>query len=169
MTRLAKLHLAVGADTGWIVAPEPSNRDADDGSQVRPLLDPVEGLAASFTGDGAHAWNDVHAGVAARHPGAEVIIPPRSSAVPNDTAETALARRDRHRQIIAEDGRMSWQKASRPNHRALMASDLSRWKRVIGDRLRSQTDGRQRTGITIAANVVNRMLELGRPEYVRVA
>src|SRR5918993_1241551 len=45
-------------------------------------------------------------------------------------------------------------------------SDNSRWKRVIGDGLRSQTDGRQETEVAIAANVLNRMLELGRPEYV---
>ena len=46
---------------------------------------------------------------------------------------------------------------------------ISRWKRVIGDRLRSQTDGRQATEVAIAADVLNRMLELGRPEYVRTA
>ncbi|HYZ34936.1 MAG TPA: IS5/IS1182 family transposase, partial [Crenalkalicoccus sp.] len=43
------------------------------------------------------------------------------------------------------------------------------WKRVIGDGLCSQTDGRQATEVAIAANVLNRMLDLGRPEYVRIA
>ncbi len=47
-------------------------------------------------------------------------------------------------------------------------ADISRWKRVIGDGLRSQTDGRQASEIAIAAGVLNRMLELGRPEYIRV-
>ena len=46
---------------------------------------------------------------------------------------------------------------------------LSRWKRVIGDGLHSQTDGRQATEVAIAANVLSRMLDLGRPEYVRIA
>src|SRR5918997_372466 len=32
-----------------------------------------------------------------------------------------------------------------------------------------QTDGRQATKVAIAADVLNRMLELGRPEYVRIA
>ncbi len=50
-----------------------------------------------------------------------------------------------------------------------MESDISRWKRVIGDGLRSQTDGRQRTEVAVAAEVLNRMLELDRPEYVRIA
>ena len=50
-----------------------------------------------------------------------------------------------------------------------MESDISRWKRVIGDGLRFQTDGRQSTEVAIAAEVLNRMLDLGRPEYVRIA
>ena len=37
---------------------------------------------------------------------------------------------------------------------------MSRWKRVIGDGLRSQTDGRQGTEVAIAAEVLNRMLDL---------
>ena len=48
-------------------------------------------------------------------------------------------------------------------------ADVSRWKRVIGDALRSRTDGRQATEVAIAVQVLNRMLDLGRPEYVRVA
>ena len=48
-------------------------------------------------------------------------------------------------------------------------ADIARWKRGIGDGLRSQTDGRQATEVAIAADVLNRMLELGRPEYVRIA
>jgi hypothetical protein len=47
--------------------------------------------------------------------------------------------------------------------------DVSRWKRVIGDGRRSRTDGRRRTEVAIAASALNRMLDLGRPEYVRIA
>ena len=60
-------------------------------------------------------------------------------------------------------------KASGYNWRALVESDISRWKRVIGEGLRSQTDRRQASEVAIAADVLNRMLELGRPEYVRIA
>jgi hypothetical protein len=54
------------------------------------------------------------------------------------------------------------------NWRALVEADISRWKRVIGDGLRSQTDGRQATEVAVGVGVLNRMLELGRPEYVRI-
>ena len=44
------LHLATDAGTGRIVASVLTDRDADDGFQVGPLLDQVDGPVASFTG-----------------------------------------------------------------------------------------------------------------------
>ena len=137
-------------------------------SQVGPLFDQFDGPVASFTADGAYDQDDVYGEVAARCPKASVIVPPRSSAVPSDTAETAPTMRDRHLKIIAERGRMAWQKAAGYNWRALVEADISRLKRVIGNGLRSHTDHRQATEVAIAMNALNRMLELGRPAYVRL-
>src|SRR3712207_3552223 len=81
------------ADTGHIVASVLTDKDADDGTQVGPLLDRVDGPVASFAGDGAFDREDVYAGVAARHPEAAVIVPPRASAVPSGTAEAAPTQR----------------------------------------------------------------------------
>jgi hypothetical protein len=163
------LHLATDADTGQIVALVLTSRDVDDGSQVGSLLDGIDGSVASFTSDGAYDRDDVYAEVAARHPDAAVVVPPRANAVPSGTVETAPTQRDAHLRCIAERGRMGWQRASGYNWRALVEADVSRWKRVIGDGLRSQTDGRQATEVAIAAKVLNHMLELGRPEYIRIA
>ncbi len=59
---------------------------------------------------------------------------------------------------------MGWQKASGYNWHALVEADIGRFKRVIGDGLCSRTDGRQATKLAIAAGVLNRMLDLGRPK-----
>src|SRR3954447_4215598 len=163
------LHLATDADTGRIVASVLTDKDADDGSQVGPLLGQIEGAVASLTGDGAYDRDDVYAEVAARYPAAAVVVPPRANAVPSKAAATAPTRRDRHLQAITKHGRMAWQKASGYNWRALVEADISRWKRVIGNGLRFQTDGRQASEVAIAVSVLNRMLELGRPKYVRIA
>ena len=40
---------------------------------------------------------------------------------------------------------MGWQRASGYNWRALVEADIGRYKRVIGDVLRSRTEGRQTT------------------------
>jgi hypothetical protein len=164
-----KLHLATDADTGRIVASALTDKDVDDGSWTGPLLDRMDGPIASFTADGAYDRDDVYGEVSRRHPDATVIVPPRSIAIPGETAETAPTQRDRHLQCIAERGRMGWQKAPGYNWRALVEADIARWKRVIGDGLRSQTDGRQATQVAIAADALNRVLDLGRPEYVRIA
>ncbi len=103
-----KLHLGREADTGQIVAATLTTHDVDDGSQVGPLLDQVDGQIASFTGDGAYDQDGVYASVAERYPEAAIIVPPRSTAVPSATAETAPTQRDRHLQLIAEKGRMGW-------------------------------------------------------------
>ncbi len=62
---------------------------------------------------------------------------------------------------------MGWQRASRCDIHALVEADVSRWKRLISDGLRPQTDGRQVTEVPIAAGVLNRMLKLGHPNYIR--
>jgi hypothetical protein len=92
--------------------PPSSHPEADDGSQVGPLLEQIAGPVASFTGDGAYDRDDVYREVCQRHPDAAVIVPPRSSAVPSATAETAPTKRDRHLQLIAERGRMGWSLAA---------------------------------------------------------
>lgn len=120
------LHLATDVDTGEIVASALTDRDADDGSQVGPLPDRIDGPVASFTSDGAHDRDAVYAEVAARHPEAAVIVPPRANALPSEAAETAPTRRDAHLRCIAKRGRMGWQRASGYGWRALVESDISR-------------------------------------------
>jgi hypothetical protein len=163
------LHLGMDANTGQIVASVLTTNKADDGSQVGPLLDQVEGPVALVTGDGAYDQEHVSTAVAARHPEAAIIVPPRATAVPSETAEIAPIQRDKHLQRIAKHGRMAWQKASGYTKRARVEAAISRYKRVISDGLRSQTDGRQATEVAVAVHVLNRMLALGRPNYVRIA
>ena len=124
---------------------------------------------ASFTGDSAYDQDGVYASVAERHPEAAVVVPPRASAVPSATAETAATQRDRHLQLIAEKGRMAWQRASGYTKRARAEAAMGRWKQVIGDRLRAHTEERRATEVDVAVYVLNRMQDLGRPSYVRTA
>ena len=164
-----KLHIGIDAETGQILASELTSSDVDDGSQVEPLLDQIAGPLASFTGDGAYDQAGVYGTVGKHYPDAEVIVPPRSTAVLSEDGETAPTQRDRHLQSIAEHGRMGWQKRSGYTRRALVESFISRFKRVIGDTLRSRTDRRRATEIAIAVRALNRMLELGRPKSIRTA
>jgi hypothetical protein len=163
-----KLHLGVDATTGQIVASALIDQDVDDGAQVGPLLDQVAGPVASVTGDGAYDQKGVYTSVGERHPAAAVIVPPRSTAVPSQTAASEPTQRDRHLQLIAEHGRRMWQQTSGYTKRARAETAISRYKRVIGDGLRSHTEERRATEMDVAVHVLNRMRELGRPTYVRI-
>ncbi|MBV8614323.1 MAG: hypothetical protein JOY66_11215 [Acetobacteraceae bacterium] len=127
------------------------------------------GAVASLTADGAYDQGSTYDEVAQRHPDAAVVVPPRSTAVPSETAERAPTRRDRHLRCIAEHGRMGWQKRSGYNSRARAEAAIARWKQVIGDALRSRRDERRATEVDVGVYALNRMLELGRPISVRIA
>jgi hypothetical protein len=164
-----KLHIGVDAETRQILASELTSNDVDDGSQVEALLDQIPGPLASFIADGAYDQAGIYSTVAQRHPEADVIVPPRSTAVPSEAGEAAPTQRDRHLQSIHEHGRMGWQKQSGYSRRALVEAAISRFKRVIGNGLRSRTEPRRATETAIAVHVLNRMLDLGRPKSVRIA
>jgi hypothetical protein len=53
--------------------------------------------------------------------------------------------------------------------RAKVEAAIGRYKREIGDTLRSRIDETEATEVAIAARVQIRMLEFGRPVYVRIA
>ena len=163
-----KLHIGMDANTGEIVATALTTNDVDDAGQIGPLLDQVVGPVASFTGDGAYDQDSVYRAVIDRDPDAAIIVPPRSTAVPSETAETEPTRRDRHLQCIAEKGRMGWQRASGYNKRSRVEAAIGRYKQVIGDGLRFRKDGRRTTEVAVAVRVLNQMRELGRPISARI-
>ena len=163
------LHIGMDADTGQIVAATLTRKEVNDGSQVGSLFDQVMASVSPFTADGAYGQDSVSAAVAQRHPEAAIIVPPRSTAVPSGTAETAPTQRDRHLEFVAKHGRAAWQKASECTKRARAEAAIGRFKQMIGDGLRSRTDQRRATEVDVDVHVLNRMLDLGRPISVRVA
>jgi IS5 family transposase len=164
-----KLHIGVDAASGEIVAVEVTRKDIDDAAVVDTLLDQIADPITSFTADGAYDQERVSQAVAVRDPDAAIIVPPRAGAVANACTKTTSTQRDRHLRMIAERGRMAWQKASGYNQRAKVEASIGRYKRVIGDALRSRTDQTEAIEVVIAAAALNRMLGLGRPNCVRIA
>ena len=164
-----KLHLAVDAKTGTIVASTLTSKEVDDAAELGALLDQVDDPLAAVIADGAYDQDRVYDGVAEHSAEAAVIVPPRATAVLSPSADTDPTQRDCHIQAIAEQGRMGWQKTSGYNARAGAEGAMSRYKRIIGDTLRSHSRPAQEVETRIAVTVLNRMLDLGRPESVRAA
>jgi hypothetical protein len=78
-----KLHLAVDAASGRIVAQTLTDQDVDDPSQVGSLLDQIDDPIVQVTADGAYDGSPTYQTVAAHNDGIEVVIPPRATAVPS--------------------------------------------------------------------------------------
>jgi DDE family transposase len=166
-----KLHLAVDPDSGEILASALTTTEEGDASQVGPLLDRITGPIASVTADGAYDGEPVYRAVAERQPEppAAVVVPPRASAVPSPTADTAPTQRDRHLRVIREKGRMGWQRAVGYGRRSLGETAVFRYKAIIGRGLRARTLPAQKTEARVACSVLNRMTRLGMPVSQRTA
>jgi hypothetical protein len=161
-----KLHLAVDASSGMIVAQTLTDQDADDPSQVAPLLDQIEDPIVRVTADGAYDGTPTYQTIAAHGDGIEVVIPPRSTAARSGEPDPPT-QRDRHLEMIRERGRLAWQVATGYGQRALIETTMGRYKALIGPRLRARGFAAQQTEAAISVAVLNRMLVAGCPKSVR--
>jgi len=161
-----KLHLAVDAACGMIVAQTLTDQDADDPSQVGPLLDQIDDPIVQVTADGAYDGAPTYQTIAAHGDEIAVVIPPRSTAVPSGEPGVPT-QRDRHLAMIAERGRLAWQATTGYGQRSLVETTMGRYKALIGPRLRARGFAAQRTEAAVSVAVLNRMLAAGRPDSVR--
>ena len=166
-----KLHLAVDAKTGEIVARVLTSKEAGDAGQVPVLLEQVEGEIASVMADGAYDGEPVYRAIAARQPQAppSIVIPPRRSAVLSSQADTAPSQRDGHIRLIREQGRSAWREATEYGKRSLVETAIGRYKALIGPRLRACTLANQQGEVALGSEVLNRMIQVAKPISVRIA
>ena len=104
----------------------------------------------------------------ARQPGSspEVVIPPRAGAVQSTADPNQQTPRDRHIQLLAERGRMGWQRATGYGVRNQAETTMSRHKHLIGPKLRARTRSGQRGEVVLAIEVLNRMIRTAKPVSV---
>src|SRR5882757_1419246 len=132
--RWRKLHLAVDAENGMIVARTLTDQDTDDPSQVAPLLDQIDDPIIQVTADGAYDGASTYQTIAQHGDGIEVVIPPRSTAVPSAEVDPPT-QRDRHLAMITKQGRLAWQVVTGYGQRSLVETTMGRYKTQIGPRL----------------------------------
>ena len=161
-----KLHLALDADCGQIIAHALTDQDTGDASQVEPLLDQIDDAIGQFTADGAYDGDPIYEAILRHSTKAKVVIPPRSTAVARqDTAPPN--QRDRHAASIQVDGRLKWQASTGYGKRALVETAMGRYKGIIGRRLQARSFPAQQTEAAIGVAILNRMLSCARPKSVR--
>ncbi|MGO9232658.1 MAG: transposase [Methylocella sp.] len=144
-------------------------KDVDDASHVPTLLDQLARGPASFIADGAYDRAATYDAILAKKPSTRFIVLPCKGSAPGPTATISPTQRDLHVLAVDEHGRMNWQKASGFNTRSNVEAAISRYKRVFGDTLKSRDDTRRATKVAIAIKSLNRMDQLGREIFTRIA
>tara|TARA_R110002012_G_scaffold40122_2_gene110668 strand:+ start:5558 stop:6535 length:978 start_codon:yes stop_codon:yes gene_type:complete len=165
-----KLHLGLDLVSGEIVCSDLTKDEVGDPTALPDLLDQVDGPVSHFLADGAYDGEPTSDLLAARFGSmTEVIIPPPNNAVFSPDAAQHPTSRDRHIAEIESKGRIAWQKSSGYNQRSRGETLMGRWKTVIGSKLKARTFNNQKTEANIGVRVLNRMTELGRPNFERIA
>jgi hypothetical protein len=158
-----KLHIGID-DQGQIVASTVTESHEQAPSQVPGLLDQIDQEIDRFIGDGIYDGEPVYDAVEKHSPGARVIIPPRKDAVLSPKASTAPTQRDQHLLEMERAGRFAWKRTSGYYDQAHAENAFSRFKRTFGDRLRAKRDESQEREASLACELLNQMLGLGRPQ-----
>lgn len=165
-----KLHLGLDLVSGEIVCSDLTMDDIGDPTTLPGLLDQIKGPVEKFFADGAYDGEPTVNALTDRFGTLiEVIIPPPKNAILSPDAAQSPSARDRHIAEIEAHGRMAWQKSSGYNQRSRIEAHIGRWKTVIGPKLKARSFENQKTEAKIGVRVLNRMTELGRPNFERTA
>jgi hypothetical protein len=101
-----KLHLAVD-EHHQMVTCELTTPEIGDPTAVPDLLTQMVTPFETFMGDGAYDGEPVLQAVLNHQSNAEVVVPPHKTAICSAAGDT---QRDHHIQVIAQQGRLAWQK-----------------------------------------------------------
>ena len=165
-----KLHLGLDLVSGEIVCSDLTTDGVGDFTALPGPLDQFDGHADLFLEDGAYDGDPTRDLLLERFgEEIEITIPPPKNAILSPNAAQNPTTRDRHITDIAAHRRMAWQKTSGYNQRCRGETLMGRWKAVIGSTLKARSFENQKTEAKNGARVLNRMTELGSPNFERTA
>lgn len=154
---------------GDIICSDLTLDEVGDPLALPSLLDQIGGPVDQFLADGAYDSGPTRDLLRARFgAGADIIIPPPRNAVPSPHAGTGPTDRDRHIADIQVRGRIAWQRTTGYTRRSRGETQMGRWKRVIGATLSARRLASQKTEAKIGVRILNRMTDLGRPQFERI-
>jgi hypothetical protein len=166
-----KLHLAVDADTGEILASDLTGRRTADCARAPVLIQQIDDPVASVLADGAYDTVAVYEAAQMKGEGraVRVLIPPGRDAQLAPRPSAALEERNRNILSIRDLGQREWHTRSGHSTRSLVENAMYRYKTIIRRRMRSRTMDGQRNETQLASKILNTMTRLGMPDSYRVA
>lgn len=166
-----KLHIAVDAGTGEILAHLLTDGDTSDAAMAGPLVEAAGGQIRSVIADGAYDGAPVYDAIRQARPPRSppnIVMPPSAPSIPAPATPHSGAERERHAAEIAARGRMAWRKHHGYGKRALVETAVFRLKRRGGDRLTARSFGAQRKEIALRISAENKAIRRAKPVTIRV-
>ena len=157
--RWRKLHLGIDGD-GYIIASALTDSGEDDASVGISMPEQVKDIA-QFTADGAYDTRPMYEALAAlAGANIRIVIPPKKTAIVDSRATGPWCQCNHAIERTGAVGRRQWRKESGAHRQVRAENGMYRYKRIIGDRLRTQHRESQKREALIAVNVINRMTAL---------
>jgi hypothetical protein len=163
-----KIHVAID-DDGEIRATDVTDEDTGDSAVTKSLLGQEKATIISFRADGAYDTSKVY-NLLSEHGIPEIVIPPRKNAkIWRHGNQAGLKHpRDENLRSIRKLGRESWEEDSNYHRRSKVENTMFRYKTILGEKVLSREDSRQRTELKLGFSILNRMFQLGMPNSYAV-
>ena len=122
---------------------------------------------ASLTGDRGYDQASVYREALGRNVNASVVIHPRINGT-HSRRKLELKQRNEHLESIRSDGIYHWRRESGYSRQSTVENAFYRYKTIIGRKLRARGEEARSVEVILGCNILNRCLELGRPDSVCV-
>jgi len=159
-----KLHLAIDESTNSIEAAMLTADDVHDCETLSNMLGQIDGDIDQVTGDGAYDTHDSYQAVI--DVGAKPCFPPRVNATRNKATDEAWRLRNHAVSQVGYHDLKYWKKKNNYHRRSLSETAMYRMKQLMGDHVQARTIERQSREIGIKCSILNKMTQLGMPNYV---
>jgi hypothetical protein len=156
-----KLHIAMNAKSGEILATVCTTSYVSDKEVLPNLLEQISEKISIVGGDGGYDYADCYEEIDKHSAGA--LIPPRRTGRLHPQDER-LKQRDANLREIRKKGRKKWKRESGYHKRSLVETAMMRIKRIFGSGLSTRRFHNQATEMNVRCAAMNRMTNLGMPD-----
>jgi len=172
--RWLKVHLAVDANSGSILACEVTTNSVSDGDAVPDLIEQIKEPVDTLSADGLYdVWKvyDYLKDPPFQDRPIKPVIPPKKNAKikQHGNSKEKPLERDQAIRNIRKVGRKTWKQQTDYHKRSLSETAMFRYKTIIGDHVKARSLEHQITETRLGCNILNRMNELGKPDAYKVS
>ena len=164
-----KLHIAINAETQEIIASSLTDNNVSDDQEFVNLAKSLPKKIKTMKADGAYDTKLCYAEIIKL--GGEVIIPPQKNAIHSKDIvfETRNSKLDEIAKFEDNDeGRKQWKINSGYHKKSLIETQMFRFKKILGDKLKSKLFKVQQVESEIKCKILNLMTSIGMPKFKEI-